>query len=357
MKAIIALWAYVWIFWLHRRPHIEEIYGILLLRRFGEELYPGISTGRLKICFWRINNPRLKKFTTAMLLARRRIVVGLRVADRSDFDEHGTATEDRKMGECSATLIAKKLKIQDDPQIQVLLEAVRRNDCYGYGGATDLSRTLERRYNTMSQEKAFMWAYGELELLQDHQSAIWSDETKRLVEQTATVETITAVDGYQFSLWCVESSSQNEAEERKARLVVDRVRAEHRPSVLITHDLVSGAFAVFFNDNEYIDQRGIAYEIRLNELRKRGLPMPAGEGKALANDEEADGYWYFFFGQTPQGERYPKALFCGGDRTTKHSSTVSAQSASDVSSAAASRLRETVQPDKPKGRAKRAAKK
>lgn len=101
----------------HVAIHLDEIFAIFLLRKYGEAKFPGVTTSELCPV---AGDPRGDDNSFD---ADGVIPVG---CGGGRFDEH--RPNGRVAGECAATLVAKHLGIQDKPGVAELLEEVLRCD-------------------------------------------------------------------------------------------------------------------------------------------------------------------------------------------------------------------------------------
>ncbi|MBP9869864.1 hypothetical protein KBC59_04905 [Patescibacteria group bacterium] len=113
----------------HVRPHLDEILAIIFLRMFGELWFPGISTA--KIVLWDAGPFTPNGRPASEYEKEGYVLIGV---GGSRFDEHATLNEERRHGECAASLIARELGIDEDPCFAKLLEYATVNDTRGGAG-------------------------------------------------------------------------------------------------------------------------------------------------------------------------------------------------------------------------------
>ncbi len=139
----------------HVRPDLDEIGAMWLLqsKRFGaEKIFPGISTAKLVI--WR--NGKSSDGRSAEELEKDGILA-IGVAGGWS-DEHPTKNKVRTRQECTMTLVAKKLGVENDPTLQSILKYVLWEDTHG-GGRSELAglvKTLHAQYPD-SLEQVIWW--------------------------------------------------------------------------------------------------------------------------------------------------------------------------------------------------------
>jgi len=87
------------------RPQPDTIVAIFLLKKFGQEQFPGISGATITV------NPSATKTEGHLLID----VAG------GELDHHGT-------DKCATELVADKLQISDNPELRNLIAYARRDD-------------------------------------------------------------------------------------------------------------------------------------------------------------------------------------------------------------------------------------
>ena len=114
----------------HINQHRDEEYAGWLAIRFGEKLFPGIS--KAEVIY-------LEAGMQMTIEAKDTNIIPIGTGHR-EFDEHTSdfSGTDRIPGECSATLMAKKLGIDKDPKLQELLQYVLLDDTRGVHSLLDL---------------------------------------------------------------------------------------------------------------------------------------------------------------------------------------------------------------------------
>lgn len=106
----------------HNRPHADELVALMLLKKFpqGEEKFPGVSTAEVSFLTTGElpNGQTARDFPDTIFLG----------CGGGDFDEHATVAKERESGEVCATLVAKYLGIQNNPELQGVLNVIREED-------------------------------------------------------------------------------------------------------------------------------------------------------------------------------------------------------------------------------------
>ncbi|XOU93947.1 MAG: hypothetical protein ACNFW9_03815 [Candidatus Kerfeldbacteria bacterium] len=123
----------------HFKPHADEFVAIYLLRRFGQELFPGISDAKI-----------ITKDGSVKLYNRKGwLKVGI---GEGIFDEHG------QLNCCCADLVAQYLGIDHLPKIILLLKHIRRGDLFGKSTTYDLSECIKNlNHDGWSPAKIEKW--------------------------------------------------------------------------------------------------------------------------------------------------------------------------------------------------------
>ena len=123
----------------HENPHLDEIVAFLLLRLFGEKMFPGVAQAPVEFCRTGGECPNGK---TADEYEKEGVLfIG---TGRGRFDEHGK----KRAGEalCAATLVAEQLDIRENPALRLLLKETLDNDAYASAGLTDLASVIKAMY-------------------------------------------------------------------------------------------------------------------------------------------------------------------------------------------------------------------
>lgn len=160
------------------RPQPDTIVAIFILKRFGEEKFPGIKNSKY------MSFPSIPEGETSEGLAKK----GLFLLDigGGDFDHHNKETQTT-----ASSLVAKNLGIEKNPALSKLLQYAERDDFYGKGtisndsldrafGLSGLIAVLNKKYvNEQSKVIEFV-----LPLLE----AFYEEEEKRAFEMPKELE-------------------------------------------------------------------------------------------------------------------------------------------------------------------------
>lgn len=104
----------------HVQPHLDELVAIWLLKRFGEEIFPGVETAETVYILNDSDGSPTQGDIDELWIG----IGGGR------FDEHPTSNQARKAG-CAATLVAKTLGVRALPELKEIIDYVERIDTKG----------------------------------------------------------------------------------------------------------------------------------------------------------------------------------------------------------------------------------
>jgi hypothetical protein len=127
---------------LHTSPHADELLSLILLRHFGEEMFPGVSTATVT------------EFSGGLLkegdLPENIIALG---TGKGMFDEHG---KDGNI--CAATLVADKLGISQNPSLVKILAQTLQEDRNGSSVKNEIPSIVKILHMTkLSLEEILAW--------------------------------------------------------------------------------------------------------------------------------------------------------------------------------------------------------
>jgi len=253
----------------HERPHLDEIVAIWLLRKFGEQRFPGVATATVS-------------FTSLRKLAE----AGLKPGDYEQqgilllgigggrFDEHPTMEEERKADDCATTLVAKELGIGDDPSLAKILRFVRAADVQGNASPFDISyvvKLLHARYPA-DPHRVIEWALVAIEAKHEEQLRFFT-VVKPEFDAKARVEEI-AVGKRRLKMVTIDSDEDG---------IHKYARSEYGArAAVVVQRRSNGNVAVFGNKQAGIDLREAAKLLRLAEREAKGLELAHDEERLLA---------------------------------------------------------------------------
>jgi hypothetical protein len=136
----------------HVSPHLDEIFGIWLLRRYGMTVFPGIETAPVE--YWQDD---MKTRTWQEHETEGTLLIGI---GGGRFDEHTTETTQRKNGHCAASLVAEALNLSKIPSISPLLDYVMNDDLKGSRNPFDLASVIVRLHRSypLEPQRVIDWA-------------------------------------------------------------------------------------------------------------------------------------------------------------------------------------------------------
>jgi hypothetical protein len=263
----------------HEFPHFDEILGIWLLHKFGEKKYPGVK--KAKIVFSGTGGE---------------LPPGLRASDYEQagflyigtgggkFDEHAKFGKAAKEGECAASLIAKDLKVEEEPGLEKILKFAEISDLGG-SQPFDLSniiKVLYRQYQDQP-EKVISWAFMAIEAFYEDQARFLNETQKEF--RKAQIEIIETSKG---PLKMAVIVSDDEQVNKFARSELGGNCA------LVIQKRNSGNVQIFTNKRKGISLREVVIMLRRSEQEKKGQvletsPSVLGSGGKI----EAVPEWFY----------------------------------------------------------------
>lgn len=182
----------------HVNPHVDEIAGIWMLRKFGSKHFPGIEKAPVE--YWGNGTSSMPQ-TPEEYLNEGILLVGI---GGGMFDEHSTVEGERKEDKCAATLIADYLGISDNPELEKILEFVQKNDLKGTGTMFDIASVSRRMYQFVaSAEQVMKWVVVALETMYLDQLQFVQNAAKEYAK--ASVHTVRNSDGGEHKVVVIES--------------------------------------------------------------------------------------------------------------------------------------------------------
>ena len=253
----------------HERPHLDEIVAIWLLRKFGEQRFPGISTA--EVTFRSIRKLAESGLKPEDHEAQGTLLLGV---GGGRFDEHPTMQEGRKAGDCATTLVAKELGISDAPSLAKILRFVRAADVEGNASPFDISyvvKLLHARYPD-DPHRVIEWALVAIEAKYQEQFRFFT-VVKPEFDAKARVEEI-AVGQKRLRIVSIDSDEDG---------IHKYARSEYGArAAIVIQRRSSGNVAVFGNKQAGVDLREAAKLIRLAEREAKGLGFGPDDERLLA---------------------------------------------------------------------------
>lgn len=243
----------------HIAPHLDEITAKWLIEKFADKKF-------------------LDKYAPNKVL---KVGIG-----GGPFDEHPAENGERKEGECAATLVAKALRVFDDPALEKILKFVVMQDLKGGDqpfGLSYLVKLLRQQFPD-NPEKAIEWAITGLEA--KYQEQLWFfSTTKAEFERAAEVEEI--CQGEQLLKLVTILSDDNQINKFARSLFGGR-------TAILVQKRSSGNVQIFTNKKFGINLADVAQMIRLEEQQAKNnivtkdWKVLRAEGKVAGAEE-----WYY----------------------------------------------------------------
>lgn len=274
----------------HKRPHLDEIVAIWLLKKFGEESFPGIKNAEIN--FSGDSSKLLEDISAAEWEKAGMLLVGV---GGGRFDEHPANDNNRKEKDCAATLVAKELGIDQDPALEKILKFTTADDLNGSGHPFNLAHIIKSLYNLHSENEVIKWAMMALDAKHQEQIVFW-EIAKTEFEQKAQIEEIKKF-GLKYRIATVASDCDQI--NKFARYTTIGTETTGGKIAIIIQKKSSGNVQIFTNRKFGFSLYMVAAQIRLAEQKIQNRPQAKdwremiGEGK-VKNAEE----WYYF----PKGE-------------------------------------------------------
>ena len=139
----------------HLRPHLDELMARFMLVRWGETIFPGVSTSDIKY----LTTGVLPDDVASEVLEEKGILpVGV---GGGFLDEHSVDGTERKANECASTLVFKALKLENDAPLSSIVEEVRHCDLTKLVKPTQLSSLIKLRHRCHPYDvsKVLEWTF------------------------------------------------------------------------------------------------------------------------------------------------------------------------------------------------------
>ncbi len=190
----------------HIHPHLDEIVAIWLLLLFGELLFPGVK--RAKIVYWDTGGLTPDGRSAEEWEAKGYLLIGI---GKGRFDEHSSSQEttERQKDQCSATLVAKALGVDQEPALGLILKYTLNNDAKGSSNPFDVVDRIKLFYSQKpnNPELALNWVFDYMDAKFDEQKGFFN-ATKEQFERSAKVEKIIGPKEMELTLVSIESDNE-----------------------------------------------------------------------------------------------------------------------------------------------------
>lgn len=140
----------------HKGHHFEEMVAVLILRRYGRKLYPGIHNAPL--VYWERADQTPDGRTVAEHEREGTLVLGIALAR---LDDHRKRRANPDLVTCSAKLVADDLGVADDPRLEKLLDFAALRDSRGGSSAFELPQIIKDLHARFpdNPRRVIEWAY------------------------------------------------------------------------------------------------------------------------------------------------------------------------------------------------------
>jgi hypothetical protein len=241
----------------HIWPHLDEIVAIRLLKKHGNELYPGIRDARVDYVS---TTPVVEGKTWEEHLAEGTILVGV---GGGPFDEHPTFEAERKQGESACRLVAKALKIDGHTIYKRLIELVTEADL---GGVHEfhIANRLKTRYrlNPNNPDKAIRLVNDMLDDWEQEQRLFVDARRElQLKQNNKQLETTTLPNGEMITIAVVEGDNFKVSAAARSLRIPVVIQKNSKGQVQIFCD----------KDKKPFTLKKIAAKIRLAECLASGM--------------------------------------------------------------------------------------
>ncbi|MDD3434414.1 MAG: hypothetical protein PHD96_00600 [Candidatus Pacebacteria bacterium] len=242
----------------HERPHLDELVAIWLIDKFGSKEF-------------------VKKYAEDK---QNTIEIGI---GGGLFDEHSSVNTARKEGESAATLVAKALKIENNPALQALLKFVTERDLKGGRQPFDLDWAVQLLNSEVQDfQVVYDWLTFLLEPYYQQQVKFFAD-TREEFEKVAQTENVLGPNGKNYKM--VTVISDNEQMNKVAR---------QEGAAIIIQKCLRGNVQIFTNQKYGLTLFDIVQIIRLEEQKKKGKLITT-DWRLLSQEGTIPGVeeWYF----------------------------------------------------------------
>lgn len=264
----------------HPKTHIDEELGILLLRDYGEEKYPGIKDA--EVVYWQPQGEEVRSKSAADYEKEGILLIGI---GGGRFDEHPDIGQERKNDECAATLVAKDLGLEDEPWLETTLRFVKNNDLKGSAHPFDLASMTKILHESHSPEDVRNWLFVALRAKIQEQMSFFG-QTRDEFEKFADVREMFGPHGKTYTVVFVESDDNQMGKFARSKFGVDAALVVQRRS--------TGHTQIWTNARHKLVLYDIVQMIRLGEQKLNG-GVRTSDWKTLASEGKVDGVEEWFF--------------------------------------------------------------
>lgn len=274
----------------HPRPHIDEIAALFLLYIFGEEKYPGVKAA---IEDRRFDFRRAEDFAMTPEEYEENGYLLLGVGG-GKFDEHPVNGGGRKENECSATLVAKDLGVDQLPELERIIRFVSNSDLKASANPFDISSVVKALHLQFPDDPFVAIDFGLLALRAKYEEQRqFHIEAKAEFDAKAQIEKvpINGLAGMSLKMVSIETDME---------MVGKYIRSEKGGGADILVQKNSAGQIQIFVDKKMvpalIDLTKLAQRIRLLEQIRKSVSRMTTDPELLSAEGQTAGAeeWYFF---------------------------------------------------------------
>ncbi len=238
--------------YMHQRPHLDEIASLWALRKFGENILPGVRDA--EIVFEGSGGENIFETSSANELEKKGILA-LGVGG-GRFDEHPGVSSSGVQEKCTFDLVLEALGMENDPKIAKLSKFVRETDLKAVGHPFDLA-TIIKDMNALYPEhplQVINWALRAIEAKYQQQAQFCEAEEFARSAYTQTVERKGK------ALKIVSGQTDNKEFSRACR---------DQGAAVVVQQNSSGNVQIFTNKRTRVKIFNVVAEIRREELEAK----------------------------------------------------------------------------------------
>ena len=239
----------------HVEPHLDEAVAVFLLRKFGQEDYPGVKTASIE--YWPERRAIPGGKTRKEYEAEGYLFLGT-WGGRFDEHQNGDADDWKKDGECAATLVAKDLGINRKPALANILKFTKRVDS-GSSQPFEVSSIMKDLSFYLPGQSEMIMEWVLLALEAKYRSEAEFQDARREYADFRDHEEEIRVGKDTIRLVVVESDNRQ----------IAKVARQNKVSIIIQRKS-TGRVLIFTDKGRKLDIASVARAVRLEEQKKRG---------------------------------------------------------------------------------------
>jgi hypothetical protein len=269
----------------HLKTHLDEIVAIMLLKMYGEEFFPGINDAEVK--FWEYSHATPDGRSAQEWLEEDGVLfVGI---CGSIFDEHNRGGSKGSDGDCTTTLVAKYVGIENDPAWEKIIKYTHKEDLKAGSDPMSLGPLVKLAHQADPENTAEIFSATTLFIMAKyHEQRQFFEETQVEFKKVSTVHNINGPRGEKIVLAVIKSDDLN---------MNKLARSKHGCSAdIVIQKRSSGNVQVFTNQASNLKIYDLVQILRVEEQLIRHDKLMTSDWKKLAENGSAVGgatNWYF----------------------------------------------------------------